>query len=122
VTFESAARGRVDLSQDEIKWNAAEADGNNIGESILMKTKKPCFVPSFLLSNCMSIVPKIDDISFFLKQHEIEIAILVCETWLRDSIPDSPIEIKDYRLFRRNRKIRAQGGVKIRAQGRINRI
>ena len=30
---------------------------------------------------------------------------------LRDSIPDAPIEIKDYRLFRRDRKIRAHGGV-----------
>ena len=89
--------------------NVAEADGNNIGESIL-KTKRLCFVPLFLLSNCMSIVPKIDEVSFFIKQHYIEIAMF-SETWLRDSIPDGPIEIRDYRLFRRDRKIRAHGGV-----------
>jgi hypothetical protein len=109
VTFESAAGERVGLSQDEIKKNAAEADGKNIGESIL-KTKRPCFVPSYLLSKCMSIVPKIDEISFFLKQHDIKIAMF-SETWLRSSIPHAPIEIKDFRLFRRDYKIRAHGGV-----------
>ena len=31
----------------------------------------------------MSIVPKIDEVSFFIKQHDIEIAIF-SETWLRD--------------------------------------
>ena len=95
------------LLQDEIKENAAEFD--DIGKSI-SKIKKALLCTVFIAKlHVYSLKNRRTD-SFFLKQHDIEIAMF-SETWLRDSIPDAPIEIKDYCLFRRDRKIRAHGEV-----------
>ncbi len=53
---------------------------------------------------------KIDEISFFLQNQDIEIAFFN-ETWLKQSVPDSCINIKNYQLFRRDRENRIHGGV-----------
>lgn len=68
------------------------------------------FVPSLLLSNTMSLAPKIDEIAHSLISNKIDVAFFT-ETWLKDSIPDEAINIADYQLFRRDRKLRTHGGV-----------
>jgi exonuclease III len=68
------------------------------------------FVPSCLLSNVMSLAPKIDEIALTITQQDIDI-VFITETWLRQSIPNDPINIKGYQLFRRDRTNRLHGGV-----------
>jgi hypothetical protein len=45
------------------------------------------FVPSILLSNVMSLVPKVDELSLVVGNHNPDI-ICITETWLKKQIPD----------------------------------
>jgi hypothetical protein len=58
----------------------------------------------------MSLAPKIDEIALTITQQDIDI-VFITETWLRQSIPNDPINIKGYQLFRRDRTNRLYGGV-----------
>ena len=64
---------------------------------------RPHFVPSILLSNAMSLAPKVDEIAYTFNSANTDIAFF-SETWLKETIPDDPIKIKGYQLFRRDRK------------------
>ena len=68
------------------------------------------FVPSIFLSNTMSLAPKIDEIAHTLINVDADIALFT-ETWLSGCVPDSPINIKGYQLFRRDRVGWQHGGV-----------
>ena len=68
------------------------------------------FVPSILLSNTMSLAPKIDKIAHCVISEDIDIAFF-SETWLKDYVPDDPIKIKGYQIYRRDRKGKDHGGV-----------
>jgi hypothetical protein len=48
------------------------------------------FVPGLILSNVMSLTPKIDKIRPFVTSTNAEVAVFT-ETWLKDSIPDSTV-------------------------------
>ena len=71
---------------------------------------RPHFVPSIFLSNTMSLAPKIDEIAHTLINVDADIALFT-ETWLSGCVPDSPINIKGYQLFRRDRVGWQHGGV-----------
>ena len=58
----------------------------------------------------MSLAPKIDEIAYTLNSTNTDIAFF-SETWLKETVPEDPMEIKGYQLFRRGRKNRAHGGV-----------
>ena len=58
------------------------------------------FVPALLLSNTMSLAPKIDQIAYTIKQKNLDLALFT-ETWLKESIPDQSINITGYQLFQR---------------------
>ena len=58
----------------------------------------------------MSLAPKINEIAFTIKQRDIDVA-LFAETWLKNTIPDDPINITGYQLFRRDRQHQDHGGV-----------
>ena len=49
----------------------------------------------------MSLGPKIDEIALTLTQENVDVAFLT-ETWLRQYIPNNPINIAGYQLFRRD--------------------
>ena len=68
------------------------------------------FVPSIFLSNTMSLAPKIDEIAHTLNTVDADIALFT-ETWVCDGVPDTPINIKGYQLFRRDRVGWQHGGV-----------
>ena len=68
------------------------------------------YVPSLLLSNVMSIVPKIDEIFYFLNLQNIDIDLFT-ETWLKNTIPNEVINIAGYHLYRHDRINRMHGGV-----------
>ena len=68
------------------------------------------FVPSLLLSNTMSLAPKIDEITYTISSFNPDIAFFT-ETWLNQSVPDDQININGYQLYRRDRVDRSHGGV-----------
>ena len=61
------------------------------------------FVQSILLSNTMSLDPKIDEIA-----HELA---FFTETWLSSTVPDELININGYQILRRDRVGWQHGGV-----------
>jgi hypothetical protein len=83
--------------------------------SIDLSTNKPKgfeteYVPSFLLSNVMSLSPKIDEVCEVIRCGNYEFVSLV-ETWLQSHIHDNIINIQGYNLIRRDRVEGTHGGV-----------
>lgn len=68
------------------------------------------FVPSILLSNVMSLAPKIDEIRHYVSYAKLDIVCLK-ETWLHNQIHDNIVNIHEYNLIRRDRKESTHGGV-----------
>ena len=68
------------------------------------------FVPSVILSNVMSLAPKIDEIRLYA-QHQSPDIMCFTETWLRNVVDDSAIHIRDYTIVRRDRTHAQHGGV-----------
>ena len=68
------------------------------------------FLPSVLLSNVMSIAPKIDEIREVLKELNVDLGCFV-ETWLQEHIPDQIVSAAGYYLIRRDRCTGQHGGV-----------
>ena len=58
----------------------------------------------------MSLAPKIDEIAYAVQQQNFDVAFFT-ETWLKESIPDDPLNIEGFQLYRRDRKNQAHGGV-----------
>lgn len=68
------------------------------------------FVPSILLSNTMSLMPKIDEIAHTIAIIKPDTAAFT-ETWLKEHVPGELVNINEYQLFRRDRANRPHGGV-----------
>lgn len=58
----------------------------------------------------MLFTPKIDKIRPFVTSTNAEVAVFTAR-WLKDSIPDSTVDIPGYRIIRKDRIERIQGGV-----------
>jgi hypothetical protein len=58
----------------------------------------------------MSITPKIDEIRSVLSDLKTDIAAFT-ETWLKDSIQNTVIDIPGYRIYRKDRNGGLHGGV-----------
>ena len=58
----------------------------------------------------MSLAPKIAEIAHAVQQQNTDIALFT-ETWLKESIPDDPINIEGFQLYSRDRKNQEHGGV-----------
>jgi hypothetical protein len=48
------------------------------------------FVPNLLLTNVMSLVPKMDELEHVTKQNNADL-VFISETWLKSSVPDEVI-------------------------------
>ena len=75
------------------------------------------FVPSFILSNVVSLSPKIDEIRLVVNKVAPKIAVFT-ETWLRQAIPDSVVNILGYNIFGKNRVVRTHGEVCVYIQNK----
>ena len=79
-----------------------------------ISTAKPAaslqFVPSLLLSNVMSLAPKIDEVNSVVINANVDV-VCITETWLQSHIPDSVVAINGFNLIRRDRKEAIHGGV-----------
>ena len=67
-------------------------------------------VPSLMLSNKMSLAPKIDEVRHSVLQTDVDLACFT-ETWLTDFVHDNVIQIPGYNVVRRDRLIGQHGGV-----------
>ena len=68
------------------------------------------FVPTLLLSNVMSLAPKIDELHEVINSNDIDIACIT-ETWLRNHIDDNIVTLSGFRLVRLDRSTSQHGGV-----------
>ena len=68
------------------------------------------FVPSIILANVMSLSPKIDEIRLYVQDHVPNIMCFT-ETWLKDTVENSVIHIRNYTLVRKDRIYAQHGGV-----------
>ena len=73
------------------------------------ETSGKSFVRNILLSNVMSLAPKIDELRHYVEYSNLD---LVClnETWLRECITNNIVDICGYNLLRRDRIVRQHGG------------
>ena len=62
-----------------------------------------------MLTNVMSLAPKIDDVREFIIRNDIDIA-LITEAWLKESVSDTVVDIPEFILLRRDRKLGNRGG------------
>ena len=58
----------------------------------------------------MSLVPKVLEVEDFLLRNNVDIGIIT-ETWLKDEISDSAVEIQGYKIVRRHCLTHQHGGV-----------
>ena len=86
------------LIEIPINYNKAKVGSPNV------------FVPSLLLSNVMSLAPKIDEVRNVSNTNNLDI-ICIVESWLQNHIHDNVVHINNYNLIRRDRKTSIHGGV-----------
>ena len=68
------------------------------------------FVPNIVLTNVMSLLPKIDEIRVFTETHSIDL-FFISETWLKSNVGDDQLILPGYNLKRLDRRIGIHGGV-----------
>ena len=67
-------------------------------------------IPKLMLTNVMSLTPKIDEVREFIIRNEIDLA-LITETWLKESVSDTVVDYPEFTLLRGDRKSENHGGV-----------
>ena len=77
---------------------------------MLVQGSPTAFLPPVLLSNVMSIAPKIDEVREVLKERNVDLGCFV-ETWLQEHIPDQIVSTAGYNLIRRDRCVGQHDGV-----------
>ena len=68
------------------------------------------FVPSLLLANVMSLLPKVDEVRVLASQRHFDF-LFITETWLKDIIGDNQIALGNFNLITRDRFTGLHGGV-----------
>ncbi|XP_068717073.1 uncharacterized protein [Montipora capricornis] len=74
------------------------------------KNSSHLFGLSLLVTNTMSLVPKIDEVNYFATRKNPDL-ICLTETWLTEAISENCINIPGYYLTCKNRSTGAHGGV-----------
>ena len=65
--------------------------------------------PVIIKTNSQSLVPKIDELTLYLKNNIVDIACIT-ETWLKSIVPPSVINIEGYDVLRNDRRDDVIGG------------
>ena len=82
---------------------------NNINRQI-QPTQSFQHAPSLMVANVMSLVPKIDEVLEFVLRNNINLAFIT-ETWLKESVANTVVNILGYEIKRRDRVMNNHGGV-----------
>ena len=77
------------------------------------------FVPGVMLANTMSLVPKLDEVQELLLRLNVQVGCMV-ESWLKQHINDSVVNIDGYNIVRKDRSSHEHGGICIYIQDHIN--
>ena len=72
--------------------------------------KSAYHVPKIMVTNVMSLAPKIDEVHEFIHRSKAGL-VFITETWLKSSIQDSVIDISGYTVLRKDRSLDNHGGV-----------
>ena len=65
-----------------------------------------------MVSNVMSLVPKMTEVSEFILRNQVILAfIFITESWLKPSVCDSVIDILGYSVLRKDRACESHGGI-----------
>ena len=73
------------------------------------------FVPRVMLANTMSLVPKLDKVQELLLWLNAQVGC-IAESWLKEHINDSVVNIDGYNIVRKDRSSHEHGGVCIYIQ------
>jgi len=65
---------------------------------------------TFLLCNCRSLLPKVDELCVFNSAYNCDVLFLT-ETWLNSNIDSNLINLPNYSIFRNDRIVKRGGGV-----------
>ena len=68
------------------------------------------FTPKIMVSNVMSLVPKMSEVSEFILRNQVSLAFIT-ESWLKSSVCDSVIDIPGYSVLRKERVSESHGGI-----------
>ena len=74
------------------------------------KGSTTAYVPSFLVSNVMSLAPKIDELRHVLQNANLD-CVCITESWLRTHIHDNVVALKGFNIIRKDRVESEHGGV-----------
>ena len=80
----------------------------NAPKAIITPSKE--FVPSLMLTNVMSLAPKIDEVRLFVTNSNPDL-VFITETWLTNAIDTNHIHIPEYNIVCKNRTSGSHGGV-----------
>ena len=83
------------------------------------KYKDAHYVAKILLSNGMSLVPKLTEVQEFIFRNEVGLAFFT-ETLLRESIADSVVNIPGYTVLCRERTFESHGGICLYIRNDLN--
>ena len=68
------------------------------------------FVPAFMLSNVMSLSPKIDEVRVTICNANMDF-VCITESWLKNHIDDNFVSVSGYNIIRRDREAFDHGGI-----------
>lgn len=94
VTLSNRSRGACSSNLVNIKTLNVRHDNISIKQCIS--------TPSFFLSNVCHITNKVDELFGVLSVNDPTV-VMITESWLSTSVPDSLVNIRDYNLFRLDR-------------------
>ena len=72
--------------------------------------RKNFYVPKIMVSNTMSLAPKIVEMEEFVARNKVSLAFIT-ETWLKSTVMDSVVDIPGYSIIRKDRSSEEHGGV-----------
>ena len=74
------------------------------------------YIPKVKVTNVRSLVHKIDEIHEFIINNEINLSFIT-ETWLKDTITDSVVNIPGFTIICKDRFVNSHGGICIYIRG-----
>ena len=102
-------------SKNQCPWRSKSTRTRNFSNLVKIPitrtlSQRTEFVPKMMLTNVMSLVPKIDELRILTHQHSFDV-VFITESWLRESVCDNHVTLFDYHLVRRDRTFSIHGGV-----------
>ena len=89
------------------KTNNTESISAKIGSAPRQERAK---VPNLMVTNAMSLAPKIDEVREFVHRKEVDL-VFITETWLKEHVDDGVVDIPGFTVVRHDRQERMHGGV-----------